>query len=332
MKIDNLLGVADGILQNIPSVDHIESIQIDPLHVKRGDLFLDIHSSTENQKCAIQNGAYAIITEHIEEIFDKEIAWIEVDSLRLTCVKLARYEFVRKSCKILYLNDIDLEIFQSIIKNKEYKTLPGNAFSALLILNRSGEKSNFICCDKRLAFSIDPLCKELKDSYNINILESKSPFYSSFILEDKFYENIKIPSLYADRLSLVLKYLDSKKLKYNLQNINLKEHFGAVFVDYKLTKQEFGQGERVLIFESNMDHINKEYRYLKNFTKETILFIPLKFKNYLGYEKEALFFKNIDELKEKIQNSKFKYALILSNYDKYKKLTKEIKKEQLTLF
>ena len=332
MKIDNLLGIADGMLQNIPSVDHIESIQIDPLHVKRGDLFLDIHSSVENQKCAIKNGAYAIITEKIDEIFDREVAWIEVDSLRLTCVKLARYEFVRKSCKILYLNDIDLEIFQSVIKDKEYKTLPANAFSALLILNRSGEQSKFVCSDKRLAFSIDPLCKELKESYTINQMESKSPFYSSFVIEDKFYENIKIPSIYVDRLSTVLKYLDSKKLHYNLQNINLKDHFGAVFIDYKFRKKDFGQGERVLIFESNMDYISKEYRYLKGFSEETKLFIPLKFKNYLGYANEAVFFKNSDELKEQIENTKFKYALILSNYEKHKRLTQQIKKEQLTLF
>ncbi len=331
MKIDNLLRVSDGMLQNIPSVDHIESIQIDALHVKRGDLFLDIHNSFQNRECAIENGAYAIISEKIENITDREIAWIEVSSLRLACVKLARYEFVRKNCKILYMDDVELEIFQSIIKNKEYKSLPHNAFNALLTLNQSGENTKFICSDKRLSFSIDSTASELKQCYNINILESKSPFYSSFIANDIFYENIRIPSIFVHKLCLVMKYLDSKDLEYNLNNISLKNHFGAVFTDLNLYKKEFGQGEKVLIFENNIDYLSQELKHLEEFSKDTVFFAPLKFKNFLSGFRNLDFFRNIDELKEFLITTNSRYTLLLLEYNKYHTLVNHRKKEQLTL-
>ena len=97
MRIEDVIRITDGLLQNFPSVEMCESIKIDPLKVKRGDLYLDIKCSTQNQKKALDNGAFAIISEKVSEVFDNEIAWIEVDSLRLACVNYVDMNLAEKT-------------------------------------------------------------------------------------------------------------------------------------------------------------------------------------------------------------------------------------------
>jgi ferrochelatase len=330
MRIENLLRITDGILQNIPSVQEIESIKIDPLKVQRGDLFLDIKNSPQNQNLALQNGAFAIISEEISQIIDNEIAWIEVDSLRLACVKLSRYEFNKKNGNILYIDDVQKELLQSIVRHKEFVNLSSNVYQSLVSIRQAGENYKFTCSDERLAFSIDSTCATLKDCFNIEVFDSNSPFYSSFSCNDIFYNNIKLPNIFIKKLCCVIDYLQSKKIEFNLHNICLKEHFSSRFVDYKLNKKEFGQSSKVIIFEKDINLINHEINYLKKFTNELIVCIPRKYLKYVKL-KDIFVFTNKDDLKNVLANS-FKYALVLGERLSFKELFIPKISNQLSLF
>jgi len=330
MRIENLLQITDGMLQNIPSVKEIESIKIDPLKVQRGDLFLDIENSFKNQIIALENGAYAIISENISQIMDNEIAWIEVDSLRLACVKLSRYEFNKKNGKILHVDDIQKEILQSIVKHKEFTNLTSNVYQSLVAIRQSCENNKFICSDERLTYSIDSTCLTLKECFNIDILKSYSPFFSSFSSSNIFYRNIKIPNIFIKNLCTVVEYLNKNKISYNLDNLVLKEHFSSCFVDFNLNKKEFGLSSKVIIFEKDMDLINIEANYLKKFSNELLICIPKRYVKFINIKNISIF-SNKDELLKILKNN-FKYALILGERVFFKDLFLKTSLKQMSLF
>jgi ferrochelatase len=330
MRIDNLLQITDGILQNIPSVHEIESIKIDPLKIQRGDLFLDIKNSFNNQITALENGAYAIISENISQIIDNEIAWIEVDSLRLACVKLSRYEFNKKNGKIIYVDDIQEEILQSIVGHKEFTLLESNVYQSLVSIRQSGENNKFICSDERLAYSIDSTCTTIKECFNINILKSYSPFFSSFSSGDTFYNNIKIPNIFIKNLCSIVEYLKENKIEYNLNNLLFKKHFSPNFVDFGLNKIEFGQSSKVIILEKNIDLINLEARYLENFSNKLLICIPKRYTKYINIKNISIF-SSEDELLS-ILNNPFRYALVLGEKLSFRNLFLPKSSKQMSLF
>ncbi len=330
MRIDNLLQVTDGMLQNIPSVGHIESIKIDPLKVQRGDLFIDIKNSLQNQAVAYENGAYVIISENISQIIDNEIAWIEVDSLRLCAVKLARYEFSKKNGKILFLGDVEQEILHSIAKNSEFIKLSSNVYKTLITIKQSGENCNFTCSDERLAFSIDPSSAALKVCNGINIFMSNSPFFSSFVFDSVYYQDIAIPNIFVKKVCSVISFLSSNHIEYSLKNISLKKHFSPKFVDFKLQKREFGQSSKVLVFERDIDLIDLEIKYLQKFTNELLVCIPKKYSKYISFDNFISFVNNIDLIDTLRQN--FRYALILGDKSLYKELFLPQASKQASLF
>lgn len=331
MRIEDIIRITDGLLQNFPSVDQIESLKTDPNKIKRGDLFLDVNNSLQNQKKAVENGAFAILSEEISQIIDEEIAWIEVDSLRLACVKLARYEFSKKNGKILFLDDISQEIIQKMTKNLEFTKLFSNVYKTLTIIMASGENMKFTCSDERLAFSLDPYCHKIDSRYTLEIFETKSPFYVSFICNNKFFHDIRIPNIFVNRLCAIITYFEDKNIEYNIQKLHLDKHFSPVFVNYRLNKKEFGQGEKVIIFEDNKENLDLEINHLSSFSDNFIICIPKIYKNYFSHHKNVFLLSYNEEIKN-LAKKEYRYILVFGKKDDYENIFKIKKEEYRSLF
>ncbi len=94
MQISSILDIVDGSLLNSPSISFIYSIKTKVNKVKEGDLF--ITKNLDDIELAIKNGAFAIILEENYPIIDNEIAWIKVNNIDLTIIKLIRFIFSMK--------------------------------------------------------------------------------------------------------------------------------------------------------------------------------------------------------------------------------------------
>lgn len=331
MRIENITKIIDGKLQNFPSIDYINSFRINPDNIERGDLFLDVNNSIQNQETAIEKGAYAIVSENITNMIDSEIAWIEVDSLRLACIKLSRYEFSRKNCSLLFLDDISEEIFHSIIKHKAYEKLPSNVYKTLLMITKNGENVKYTCSDERLAHSIDPVCSTIKEISSIQSFKPKSPFYTSFVYGEIFYKDIRIPNIFIKYFCKVIEFVQEKKINCDFGYTSMSEHFSPVFTDSKLSKKEFGQSTKAVIFEKNIDYLDLEIKYLQNFTKDTIICIPRRYSNYFKNYDKSYLFANKSEL-EQILKENFRYALVFGNIKDYHDMFKHTKMKNGGLF
>ncbi len=331
MRIKDITKIIDGKLQNFPSVDHVNAFRINPEHIVQGDLFLDVNHSIYNQKTAIKNGAYAIVSENILSVLDNEIAWIETGSLRLACIKLARYEFSKKNASLLFLNDIAEEMLHSIVKYKTYEKLPSNICKALLLLTKNGENIQYTCSDERLALSIDPLCNKIKEHTSVQYFQLKSPFFSSFIYKDVFYRNLKIPSIFIKYFCEILDFSNEEKLQNDYHIVTMSEHFVSIFIDDKLHKKDFGQATKAVIFEKNIDYLEMEFKYLERFSKDLFLCAPKRYANYFKTYAHACLFKDKQELSHKLKEN-FRYALVFGDIKEYHDIFSQSKIEQRGLF
>ena len=90
MKIETLVNLIGGELLNSPYISEVTSFTDNKDNVTRGSCFF-VKKSEDIEK-AVKNGAYAIVSENFENIIDKEIAWIRVDSIKKSVFNIFKYE------------------------------------------------------------------------------------------------------------------------------------------------------------------------------------------------------------------------------------------------
>ncbi|MDA7848331.1 hypothetical protein N8972_02450, partial [Sulfurospirillum sp.] len=160
-KIDSIVRISGGVLLNSPSVDSIEDIKISSIKVKRGDLFIDVNSSNEEIKIAIENGAYCIITPSIPKISDEEIAWISVEDLEKSIIKLIRFFATQKNFKFIPLLAVQYALAKSLHVEERVKLLSSDPSIALMQILKSESKTLFFVVKNSFIGSIDPTIKQL---------------------------------------------------------------------------------------------------------------------------------------------------------------------------
>jgi ferrochelatase len=314
MRIESLIRIIDGVLQNTPSIHFIENFQTNPQKIERGFAYLDISNSYEDMKIAVANGAYAIITNNFYTILDEEIAWIQTKDIQLAILKLSRFFVQEKRLKILKLPKLHFDLLNALhVKIKFFKNSLYELFFQIL---NAKDETLFALKENEYSDIIMPSKSQIDKDLKPQKLFSKGLFLSSFVFEEKYYHEVKISSLFVPQLCQLLKCLETFKLEVHLENLNHFIHFYPQFVDKKLVKKEFGTSSCVLIFEPDEELFNQEMLYLQKFSLEHTLFL----QNGTNEEKLA-----------KLQNAHFRYALLHSSFEDFGELLKESSNKQLTL-
>ncbi len=319
MTIDNLVKLTKGELLTSPSISSFNKIEFSANKVSMGDLF--IYTEFEDIEKAIEKGAYAILYEKEIPIIDKEIAWIKVSSLKRALVRILRLYLREKSINIYYMNEIEREILKSISSSKNIVFLKESIFDIFKQLFNAKENSIIISSDEEILKEIYPDYKKMDESFDIylNIL-NYSLFETTFIYNDKFWKNIKLPKIFIEELKTVLYFLKTYNINYELNSLNfIENHFEPVFIDKYLNQKSFGSTQRVLIFEKNYSMIDKEINFLKTEAKWA--------KTLLFKEKEG-YFKNFNQIRE---YGDFNFGIVFSTKEKFLEYLSEqkIKKEKL---
>jgi len=330
VKISSIIDIIDGKLLNSPSISFIYSFKTDVSKVKEGDLFIaynldDIH-------IAIQKGAFAIILANIYPITDNEIAWIKVENLNTSIIKLIRYKLAHFNLNAFYSNDISCEFLKTLssISNKNIKILPKNLKNFISTLENVDDKTFLISNDDKILNKIYPNNTSFENENFIisNILEH-SLFETSFTFKDKYFQRVKIPSIYIESFIRVYEFLNISELDDSkLKNSNL---FKTVFLDKSLNIVEFGKSDKFLISSNNISLVEKEVDYLKSkFTYGKIIYITSSYIDFLP--KEQIVLKDISELRNTLKNNSFNASYLVGF--EFKEINQILSKEEkeLTLF
>jgi len=330
VKITSIIDIIDGKLLNSPSISFIYSFKTNVSKVKEGDLF--VAYNLDDIQIAIKKGAFAIILEKIYPIIDKEIAWIRVDNLNTSLVKLIRYKLAHFNLDAFYCNDISYEFFKTLspMSNKNINIFPKNPKNFISTLENINDKTILVSNDNEILNKIYPNNTNFeKEDFKISNLLVHSLFEVSFTFKDKYFQRIKIPSIYIKEFIRIYNFLNLTELDDSkIKNSNL---FKTVFLDKTLNITEFGKSDKFLICSKNITLAEKEVDYLINkFSYGKIIYLTSSYLDFLP--KEQIILKDISQLRNTLKNNSFNASYIVGfEFEEiYTKLLKEEK--ELTLF
>jgi len=298
MRIEDVVNIADGELVNAGYISDILFFEEELEKVRRETLF--VSNDIEKIREAIKKGAYAILHSKKLRIIDEEIAWIRVESLEDSFLKLLKYKLL--SNKLFVTDKITLEIIKSINKDKKVIVLDKIDFNFLngdnLIYVTSSDKIAQIAINK---IKIE---KELK----IEIIQH-STFLLDFIFKNHKYSLI-FPFLYCNNLEKALSFFENLELNYLLKELKLSR-LVPQFINSRYEKVEFGKSQIVVV-----EGIKKDNYFIDELN---YLFQNLKYANVKFFDNS-----NIDSF----YNEKFDFAILID----CKIELKEKKRNNVTLF
>lgn len=330
MKIESLIRITGGVLQNTPSVLFVEDFQIESNKITRGCAFFDVNNSLEDVTLALENGAYAIFSTQKYEILDKEIAWIELASISSALTKLCRFLIQEKNITLVKLPTLHFELLNFIRLEVKTKILQQNIQSAFMQIIKASKKTLFISVENDFSNKIIPESDEFRQKVTPEKILAKSLFLSSFVYERKYINDLRVNSLFIPYFCALLEFLKLNNLSYEIVHFNEFEHFNAQFVDTNLSKKEFGASSKVLVFEKDEKLFFEELQYIKE-NKLEKSFLLCSFNKNFKYENfEHLYLQTPKDILQ-LRKRSFRYALILGEKEEFTSFFEEKKLQQLTL-
>jgi hypothetical protein len=315
MKIENFVRIIDGKLQTTPPIDAFASITLESSRVSHGDLFIDTTASRELIHQALEKGAYAIVTTLTFANEDEECAWIEVNSIDQTLIKLLRYTITQKSLDILLLSPVQESLLEMIQTPRSIKRLRNDLFSIVKTVLNAKEEERFCLSNPTLAQLIAPASQSIETTLHVKpTVMAKGLFLSSFWHNERYYAEQKIPSLFVEELLCLLAFCDTHGIVYSLEHLGFCDHFYPQFITHALCKKEFGSSDKALIFEPLSSLIPSLIAYLLTQVdaSHVILCVPKTFQEALDFSGKTILFESIEELAI-LGDTSFQYALILGD-------------------
>jgi len=261
MQISALTDIVEGKLLNSPSISFITQTHTNIKKVNEGDAFF-----AQNEleiEVAIKKGAFAIIIDFESEIVDNEIAWIKVENFSKAVSNVLRYKLLEHKNKFIKTNKIFFNLL-SIFKTKELANvilLQNNLTKDFEVLNTLESEKLIFGTNLQLlnAISGDVMILENQE-FNIQNLTSHSLFETSFSHKDKFFDKIKLPTVYINDL---LQQLELFEYKLDLKKLNNFNLFKPVFVNKSKQIVPYGQTNRFILASKDEEISNIEIDYLK---------------------------------------------------------------------
>jgi len=285
MQISALTDIVEGRLLNSPSISFITQTHTNIKKINEGDAFfaqnqLDIEE-------AISKGAFAIITDFTPDILDNEIAWIQVEDFLKSVSNILRYKLLEHKNKFIKTNKIFFNLL-NIFKNKELANvilLQNDLVKDFEILNSLESEKLIFGTDLELlnAISGDVMILE-NEQFNILNLTSHSLFETSFSHKDKFFDKIKLPTVYINDL---LQQLELFNYQLDLKKLNNFNLFKPVFLNKSKQIVPYGQTNRFILANQDNDIARIEIDYLKEYYS----YGDIQILDTLGLSDDEIFYK-----------------------------------------
>lgn len=334
MRLENLLALTQGTLQNQPFVTRFEGISFDAKKVKRGNLFIAFNHADIDE--AILHGAYGIIFDKRTQIADNEIAWIKVESVDDALMRLLRFHLIEKELDVYETDLITIKLARQIMTDSTFVVLGSSIKDDFMRLWELPSHARVLYCPKLIDRDTFVTSKSLPSAYKDEItMVEQTLFETSFIFDDVFYERQLLSPFFISYLERLLNFYKMYGIRYRLRTFAPIDNFDAVFTNRDLSVKEFGASDRVLIFEPDFELIPSQISFLKrqaNWAK--IIYLLPRAKAVPFENVENIFtYESQQDIISILKSTQFHFALI-AEQDRtlleHSTLSKSV--EQLTLF
>ncbi|RDU61647.1 hypothetical protein [Helicobacter sp. MIT 14-3879] len=242
MHLENFVEIISGKLLNKPSISFLGDITTKISNLKNGDIF--VARDKNDIKKALQNGAYAIISDTFVEIDDNEVGWILVENIDNAIFKFFKYIKVVNNLEIYSCDNITFKLSSHIIKNKQVKfasnvdELLESMYYKIIIINF-----------EVLFFEVETI-KNTKKIY-FKILR-QTLFESKIEYENQIYDII-IPLIFTKHINKIVYFCKIKHLDFSFS----EAMFLPIFINSFGKRVRYGQSMRFVYATKDKALLNK---------------------------------------------------------------------------
>lgn len=311
MRLENILALTRGALQNDPFIIAFDTISHNARRVKRGDLFIALDPDSISE--AIINGAYGIIFDRPTQITDDEIAWIKVDSIDDAMLRLLRFQLIDKQLNVFLCDKVTLGLASQMLTSNDFIVLDDDFLATFKRLWDCDEGSTILYhdgfTDKALFTTSEPMPRYEEES--VEIIE-QTLFETAFIHKRIFYERQTISPFFLPYLQQLLDFMDHRKIRFRLRTFKSFGHFDPVFVSAALERREFGGSDKVLIFEPDLMLIDAQMQFLRENANwaRCITLLPANSTGHLETMRDTFTYDDEADIMRSLKKHDFHFALI----------------------
>ena len=294
MHVNNFVEIILGRLYNKAQISLLNEVKIDSEKINRGDVFI---AKNENKiRNAINNGAYAIVSEKELEIIDFEIAWIVVEDINLAISRFIKYYQIINNTPFYKCDPITYKILKNIIKDKNISIC--NSLEEVL----EGINSKIIILDSII--KLDGVISIESRNSEIFKAKQKSIFNLNLEYENNIYEII-FPYEFIGFLNEAIYFCKLQRINFVIQNQYLE--LMPIFINYDGNAIKNGKSIRFAYASKDNFLLNQYAKIIENARWGRSLFLS---KRNLENKKNAMQYNLIKDVKEKLKLRKYHFFLI----------------------
>lgn len=320
MGVNEIVEVAFGTLLNQPSISFFGQICDDVEKVKKGDLFVVRDSSAISR--AIELGAFGILFSGEIAMSDCEVAWISVENLEESLLRILRHYLIIHN-KILYaLNSEEYELSRQIlIPKKNFAYCSGSLVELISFVVEGGEFA-YLLYDNHAKVEFEKLPQSQQEIKTLNpqkIPDEALPFvinsFSLFGIK-VFYQSIDyslpLPKLFVQPLARVVKFAEEHFLEVDLANLEGISSFKPLYLDERGFISKPGATNKVVLTCVEIHLYEQFLAYFSLYAKwaKLVLFIPKIYQELFAPYAEVQTYADKEELFSLVLSRKYNFALV----------------------
>ncbi len=315
MRVNEVVEITKGTLLNTPHISMFSRIICHIEQVEKGDLFVIQRADSRHIARAVEAGAYGILCEEKMDINDEDVAYIVVENVQESLMRLIRYHLLARDIAIISLTPIEISIARSVVNDETVGICDENLMQFIELLN-----------DERLALVLTCNTQILEIGFNVvNADKPKDkPFlvlshtlFDSTILYNGVHYRINLPKLFFNELSTVLMVCETHKIKYSLEHFKHIPFFKPNFLNSFGDIIDYGQASKVAIAEEDIERFKRYMAYIANNATwgKTLFIVPHLYFELFNQITKTFAYNTQEELCEHIYRENFNFALILGIND-----------------
>ena len=214
MRLNAIVDIVKGELQNSSFVTSFENIRLDPNKVLREDLF--IGKNPDEIELAIKNGAYGVVFEKELELKDDEVAFIKVKSIGNASRALVRYFIASKNIKCFKISKKAFLVGKEIVRSNKALFIKVDDVNSLLIKNLDEVETIFFYEDMLEDQVLPNVITPNVNYVDFEILKS-SLFFTELKIKDESFK-IGILKYYLQDLIEIISVFENLHIQYRVKD------------------------------------------------------------------------------------------------------------------
>lgn len=325
ISVNEIVEIAFGTLLNQPSISFFNSICDEVNEIKQGDLFVAFGKTLEETEKeieeAVKKGAFGILFSGNIAMSDPEVAWISVEDLEQSLVRIARHYLIVGNKILFLLSPDEYQIASQILLPKKNLGCYCGSLVKLVRYILASDVAYILHCNSQINLSSLPKKQqEIKLLPQEKLEDSALPFainsYSLFgikIFYKTFDYEIPLPKLFIQPLARVVKFCEEYSLEVQMNNLERISSFRPLYLDERGFISKPGATNKVLLACMDTELYERYLAYFTMYAKwaRLMLFVPQIYQELYAPYAAVRCFDSPQELFGKLLDEKYNFALIL---------------------